>query len=84
MITILMRAYEDISENNRDDELVKVELTKYRDEEKISPWAYEFMEKAVSSGIVQGNNNELQPLNNATRAEAATMLYRYLERVQRL
>ncbi len=83
MVAILIRALEDIEANNLNNQ-AEVDLSAYKDTEKISAWAYEAMKKAVGNGIIQGNNNELQPLKNATRAEAATILYRYLEKLQRL
>lgn len=56
------------------------ELT-FADNDLISDWAKEFVEYAVSNGLMNGkDNNCFDPLGNATRAEAATVLYRLLEK----
>jgi uncharacterized repeat protein (TIGR02543 family) len=48
------------------------------DAENVSDWAYEAMCWMTMNKIVQGkNDNVLDPQGGATRAEAATMLYRY-------
>ena len=39
------------------------------------------MQWAGGAGIVNGSNGKLNPQNNATRAEVATMLMRYCEKV---
>ena len=50
----------------------------YVDTENVSDWAYEAMCWMTMNKIVQGkNDNVLDPQGGATRAEAATMLYRY-------
>lgn len=84
MASILMRAYKDIAayaESSSDD---KPNLSDYKDKDKISPWALEAMKEAVELGIINGYNNELSPGRNATRAEAAVMLYRYLEKLGKM
>lgn len=50
----------------------------YVDAADVSDWAYEAMCWMTMNKIVQGkNDNVLDPQGGATRAEAATMLYRY-------
>lgn len=50
----------------------------YVDSADVSDWAYEAMCWMTMNKIVQGkNDNVLDPQGGATRAEAATMLYRY-------
>ncbi len=45
----------------------------------ISSWAQEAVNKAVYTGLVKGDNdNFFNPKNNATRAEAATLIYRLI------
>ena len=44
----------------------------------VSDYAYDAMSWAVGSGYVKGSGAKLSPKNNATRAEVAVMLHRYL------
>ena len=51
----------------------------FADTESVSDWALDAMNWAVSSGIINGTDgNRLDPQGTATRAQAATMLCRYL------
>ncbi|MEX0975268.1 MAG: Ig-like domain-containing protein [Bacillota bacterium] len=53
----------------------------FTDEASVDAWAKEDLAKAVKSGIVQGvSSTEIAPLSNATRAEAATMVKRMMEK----
>lgn len=83
MIKILMNLYEEneklYSNVEEDNTLSQNSLAPYADKEQISSWAEEAMLKAVDVELIQGYNNKLTPLNNATRAEAATMIYKYLK-----
>jgi hypothetical protein len=55
-------------------------LAKYTDAGQISSYAQEAMCWAVEIGLVQGRGeNKVNPKDTATRAEAATILMRYLE-----
>lgn len=83
-VSILMRVYNDISKNNGNQAADKVGLSCYTDKDEISQWALDSMEKAVELGVISGNNGMLSPRKNATRAEAAAMLYRYLEKLSKL
>ena len=53
-------------------------LRSYTDYASVSDYAYDAMSWAVGSGYVKGNGAKLSPKNNATRAEVAVMLHRYL------
>ena len=56
------------------------DLSAFTDAQKISDWAEDGMRWAVGQGILQGKgSNHLEPRGNATRAECATMLMRWLE-----
>ena len=49
------------------------------DNDDISPWAAEYVKKAVCMKFIVGNlNHEFCPLNTATRAEAATVLLKFI------
>ena len=56
----------------------RADLTSYTDQP--SAWATETMSWAVAEGLISGvTNTELQPQGNATRAQVAAILQRYLE-----
>ena len=51
----------------------------YADADQISDWAMPAMHWAVTNGILSGKGNDtLDPQGNATRAEVAQMLYRFV------
>ena len=53
-------------------------LRSYTDYASVSDYAYDAMSWAVGSGYVKGSGAKLSPKNNASRAEVAVMLHRYL------
>ena len=53
-------------------------LRSYTDYASVSAYAEAAMGWAVGSGYVKGSGAKLNPKNNATRAEVAVMLHRYL------
>ena len=56
----------------------RADLTTYTDQP--STWAEEAMSWAVAEGLISGvTNDQLQPQGNATRAQVAAILQRYLE-----
>ena len=44
---------------------------------KVSPYAKTGMQWAIGTGVVTGSGNLINPSGTATRAEAASMLYKY-------
>ena len=58
---------------------VSADFTKFKDANAISEWAKWGMNWAVGSGVITGNSEEktLNPQGTATRAEVASMLYKY-------
>ena len=56
-------------------------ILSYADVQSVSAYAIPAMQWAGGAGIVNGSNGKLNPQNNATRAEVATMLMRYCEKV---
>lgn len=51
----------------------------FTDARSVSPWAVDAVAWAVENGILKGSNdNKLHPRENATRAEVATMLQRFI------
>ena len=79
LATILLRftanvAYQDSSPRS--------DLAMFSDELSIHDWARDGMEWAVAKGIITGRTaSTLVPLGDTTRAEAATMLMRYIRSV---
>jgi hypothetical protein len=57
---------------------VRSSLTGYTDSNKVSSYAVNAMNWAVYNGYIQGSGYKLNPTSNATRAEVAVMLYRFL------
>ena len=53
-------------------------LAEFADADSVSAWAVEAMNWAVSVGLISGSDGKLLPRNSATRAQIATILYRYL------
>ena len=58
-------------------------LDGFSDSASIDDWADfpEAMAWAVQNGILNGDNNQLKPLNNTIRAEGAAILQRYCEKL---
>ena len=52
-------------------------ILSYNDAQTVSGWAASAMQWAVGSGIINGIDGNLAPVNHATRAQVATMLMRY-------
>lgn len=84
MVSMLMRVYKDTAPYNSGETASIADLSGYKDKNSISAWAIDDMQKAVGLGIINGYENNLNPKGNATRAEAATILYRYLEKLGKL
>lgn len=58
---------------------LKGNLSIFSDSNTVSDWAIEAMQWAVGSGIIAGDNGALKPSGNATRAEVAVMIMRFIE-----
>lgn len=60
------------------------DLTGYVDGNKVSAWAVPNMQWASGSGLIKGDeSNKLNPQGNATRAEAAMILMRFIENISK-
>lgn len=63
------------------DTSARADLSRYSDAAEISSWATDVMRWAVAEGLISGMTaDELQPQGNATRAQVAAILQRYLEK----
>ncbi len=59
----------------------KTDLTRFSDTDKIADYAREGVEAMIAEGLIEGNaDGTLNPLGNTTRAEAAVIMHRILER----
>ncbi|CAH8712905.1 S-layer homology domain-containing protein [Paenibacillus thiaminolyticus] len=47
---------------------------KFKDQDKVSKWAVKSVETAIAQGILSGYNNNINPQENANRAEAVTVV----------
>lgn len=56
-------------------------LTGFFDADKVSGYAAEAMQWAVAEGLLQGSNGKLNPQGSATRAQVATILMRFMEKI---
>lgn len=57
-----------------------LEAVTFADNTKISSWAKEAVKAMQQAGVLSGkSNNQFDPTGNATRAEAATVLHRFVE-----
>lgn len=65
------------TKNSTPDNVTKA--TYFSDYDDISDWAEEYVDLSVAVGLIQGNDqNQFLPLDNATRAESATIITRLL------
>lgn len=55
-------------------------ISSFDDAGKVSDYAATAMKWAVGAGIIGGSNNKLDPQGNATRAQVAVMLHRFLNK----
>ncbi|MGN1307246.1 MAG: leucine-rich repeat protein [Faecousia sp.] len=57
------------------------DLSGFPDSGKISAWAKDAMQWTVAEQIINGSDGKLLPQGNATRAQVATILMRFLENI---
>lgn len=75
LATIMHRYHQYINGKQSD----MADISFYDDYDKISPWAESSLAWAVEYGLIKGNgDNTLSPHTNATRAQTAAILERYL------
>ena len=74
---ILVEAYK-----TKNQDIATQEIS-FNDKDKISEWAVEYTCNAYSLGFIQGDNNGMfLPQSYATRAQAAAMIERLLEKME--
>ena len=57
-------------------------LNSYSDHAQVAPYAQESFGRLAELGMVQGTGGQLEPLRPTTRAEAAALIHRLLNRTQ--
>lgn len=76
-IAAILERYGDFKERATDE---TGDLSRFIDADQVSDWALENVKWAVGAGLINGHDDgRLDPLGNATRAEVAAMLQRFLE-----
>ena len=60
----------------------KADYSKFSDSNKISDFAKWGMNWAVGTGVINGANGKLNPKGTATRAETASMIYKYCIKIE--
>ncbi|HHW57149.1 MAG TPA: S8 family serine peptidase [Clostridia bacterium] len=77
MTAVIMRVYSKLADYKEEN----IGNTTFADNDKISGWAKNVVANATKLGIVEGYEDDtFKPKDNATRAEAAAMLYRILDK----
>lgn len=59
----------------------RADLTGFPDHKSISPYAQECLSWAVAEGLIKGSSGKLLPQGDATRAQVAAILMRFIENV---
>ena len=77
MATILFRYSNSLGLDTSDRE----ELDYFPDGDQVSAYALDALSWAVSTGLINGSEGKLLPQGNATRAQVATILMRFIENV---
>ena len=77
MATILFRyaQFKGIDVSKRGD------LSVFPDGSKVESWAKDAMQWAVAEGLINGSDGKLLPQGNATRAQVATILMRFIKNI---
>ncbi|WP_162259672.1 S8 family serine peptidase [Paenibacillus sp. Soil766] len=82
MALIMVNAYLHASGTKLED-IVTTQEVKYTDEGTISAWARSYVRIASALGLLSGTTGgQFAPADNASRAQAAVVIYRLLDKVQ--
>jgi hypothetical protein len=84
MIVMLARAMgqEQVARALKESEIA--EGLSYGDAGELSDWARAYASQMTRDGLIEGSDGMLKPKQSSTRAEAAAIIYRFLERQQKL
>lgn len=83
MMVMLIRAAGDRLNYSEQGNVESV-LTRFQDHGAVSAWAKQHVEQALRLQLIEGNGNQLQPLHTSSRAQAATVIYRVLGKLNQL
>ena len=64
------------------DTSARADLSAFPDAQNVSSYALDAMKWAVAEGLVNGSDGKLLPQGNATRAQVATILMRFIENIE--
>lgn len=75
MAVVIVKAYQ-----FQEKETIRGQLDRFADREEIAQWAADYVDQAVSVGLISGMTADtFAPKENATRAQAASLLKRLLD-----
>ncbi len=60
-----------------------IDLSAFSDSVAVSSWSFEAMTWVVSNGLIEGNAGKLEPAGSATRSQAATILMRFCQLMEK-
>ncbi len=79
MASMMVLAYANFFDDYPED----ADISGFADASAVEAWAYPYLENAVGGGLMYGDDaNRLNPSANATRAEAAAMLSRFVKIIE--
>jgi hypothetical protein len=87
MAALLVRAMKQGGKSVKDVEAAEVKalLDQFTDSTSVSEWAKTEVSQSVNEGLIKGHaNGQFDPLGNGTRAEAATMMSRFMKQIGKL
>ena len=81
MAALSMNLYQYVLDSSNANTLTPPTSVRLTDIDKVSVWAQPSVRLAVAAGFIEGmDDGSFQPRENATRAQAATILGRILDR----
>jgi hypothetical protein len=82
MMAMLVRAIDDEAKANALSEAEIESSLAYTDAREISGWAKAYAAIASKSGLIEGDGGMIRPKQPSTRAQAAAVVYRLLQRIE--
>ncbi|CAK4867174.1 unnamed protein product [Aphanomyces euteiches] len=81
MAVMIMRALKTAGKSVGGNTAVNQTLAAFKDADKISSWSKQSVAEAVANGLLQGvDGDKFVPADSATRAQAAVLLKRFLQK----
>lgn len=82
MAFVTMSMYQYTLNANTMKKLAEEKETEFSDMENISPWAVSGVMLAAANGIINGNDGRFDPQGSTTRAQAAAVILRVMNKIQ--